>query len=108
LDVRRRQLLKFGSVAVASAAIGARSGSSIAQAAQPRLDEKDPQAQALGYKHDAGKVDKTKFAKYKAGETCANCTLFQGKPREAWGPCQIFPGKLVNAKGWCSAYVKKA
>ena len=108
LDVQRRQLLKFGSIALASAAIGTRPGTSMGQGAQPRVDEKDPQAQALGYKHDAGKVDKAKFAKYKAGETCADCTLFQSKPRDAWGPCQIFPGKQVNAKGWCSAYVKKA
>jgi hypothetical protein len=34
--------------------------------------------------------------------------LYQGKPSDATGGCPIFSGKLVNAKGWCSAYVKKA
>ncbi|MGH7262243.1 MAG: high-potential iron-sulfur protein, partial [Nitrospiraceae bacterium] len=42
------------------------------------------------------------------GQDCASCQLFQGKPGDAWGPCPIFPGKNVNAKGWCSAYIKKA
>ena len=101
-------MLKVGAITVAGAAMAAYARSAAAQAAQ-RLDEKDPQAQALGYKHDAGKVDKEKFKNYQAGQTCANCQLYQGKPKEEWGGCQIFPGKQVNAKGWCSAYqVKKA
>jgi hypothetical protein len=24
-----------------------------------------------------------------------------------WRGCTAFPGKLVNAKGWCSAWVEK-
>jgi hypothetical protein len=67
-----------------------------------------PQAVALGYKHDASKVDKKKFANFKDGETCANCLHFTGKAGDPWGPCALFPGKQVNAKGWCSAWVKKA
>ena len=106
-SMQRRDLLKVGSLAVASIAIGARLGTS-ARAAAPHVDEKDATAQSLGYKHDATKVDKAKFAKYKAGEACANCQLYQGKSGGTWGPCPIFAGKEVNAKGWCSAYVKKA
>lgn len=108
LNVQRRNVLKIGSVALVSAAFGTRPGKSIAQGAQPHVSEKDPQAQGLGYKEDASKVDKKKFATYKAGETCANCNFFQRKPGDAWGSCTIFAGKQVNAKGWCSAYVKKA
>ena len=108
ISIGRRDFLKIGSFAVASLALAPRAGESLAQAAQPRVDEKDPQAVSLGYRHDATKVDKKKFAKYQAGETCAKCQLYQGKPGDAWGPCQIFAGKQVNAKGWCSAYVKKA
>ncbi|MFP3646007.1 high-potential iron-sulfur protein [Paraburkholderia sp. SIMBA_054] len=74
----------------------------------PVLPESDPTALGLGYKTDAARVDKAKFPKYQAGQTCANCQLFQGKPGDAMGPCTIYGGKLVNAKGWCSAYVKKA
>ncbi|OGA08956.1 MAG: hypothetical protein A3D95_09660 [Betaproteobacteria bacterium RIFCSPHIGHO2_12_FULL_69_13] len=107
IDLRRRALLKSGSIAAVSLAFVSRIGDGLAQGAQPRLDEKDQQAQALGYKHDASKVDKAKFKNYQAGQTCANCNLYQGKTGD-WGPCQIFPGKQVNAKGWCSAYQKKA
>jgi hypothetical protein len=108
IKLKRREFLRFGSLAVASLALAPHAGESLAQGSQPKLDEKDPQAQSLGYRHDATKVDKKKFAKYQAGETCSSCQLYQGKPGEPWGGCQIFSGKQVNAKGWCSAYVKKA
>jgi hypothetical protein len=106
IDTGRRSFLKASSLALVSAAIAGSVGKAAAQGA--KVDEKDAQAQSLGYKHDATKVDKAKFAKYQAGQTCANCTLYQGKPTDAWGGCAIFPGKQVAAKGWCSAYVKKA
>ena len=106
INIGRRDLLKAGSLAVVSAAIAGSVGNATAQGA--RVDEKDAQASSLGYKHDATKVDKVKFAKYQAGQTCAKCTLFQGKPADAWGGCAIFPGKQVAGKGWCSAYAKKA
>ena len=106
INIGRRDFLKAGSLAVVSAAIAGTAGNSIAQGA--RVDEKDAQAQSLGYKHDATKVDKAKFPKIQAGQTCANCTLYQGKQADAWGGCPIFPGKQVAGKGWCSAYVKKA
>lgn len=106
-DAARRGFLKLAPLAVASAALAARTGASWAQD-MPHVDEKDVQAQALGYHHDATKTDKKKFAKYQPGEICSTCQFYQGKPKEVWGPCLIFPGKQVNAKGWCSAYVKKA
>ncbi|AJY42695.1 MULTISPECIES: high-potential iron-sulfur protein [Burkholderia] len=73
----------------------------------PMLSETDPTAVALGYKADATKVDKAKFQKYVAGETCSGCMLYQGKKGSASGPCGAFPGKQVVAKGWCSAFTKK-
>jgi hypothetical protein len=106
INIGRRDLLKAGSLAVVSAAIAGVAGKAAAQAA--RVDEKDAQAQSLGYRHDATKVDKAKFEKYLAGQACANCTFYQGKPTDAWGSCAIFANKQVAAKGWCSAYVKKA
>ena len=54
------------------------------------------------------KVDKTKQAKFAAGQNCHSCQLFQGKPTDAWGGCPLFAGKQVNGNGWCSAWVKKA
>ena len=73
----------------------------------PKVDEKDPQAVALGYVADAAKVDKAKFTKYAAGQACGSCQLYQGKAGDAAGPCAIFAGKQVAAKGWCSAFVAR-
>jgi len=78
------------------------------QAAAPMLQESDPQAVALGYKHDTTKVDSKKYPKHAVSQTCANCQLFQAKAKDAAGPCPLFPGKQVAAAGWCSAWVKKA
>ena len=107
IRIQRRNFLKIGSLALASIAVTAGLGKSV-RAATPHVDEQDTTAKNLGYKHDATKVDKAKFAKYKSGEACANCQLYQGKAGDPWGPCPIFSGKEVNAKGWCSAYVKKS
>ena len=79
-----------------------------AQGAGPLVQESDPQAVALGYKSDATKADKTKFPKYAAGQDCANCALYQGKPTDAAGGCPLFAGKQVASKAWCSAWAKKA
>ena len=72
----------------------------------PMADEKDAQAQALGYVSDASRADKVKYTKFVPGSQCSNCGLFQGKPGDAAGGCPLFPGKQVAAKGWCSAWVK--
>jgi L-asparaginase II len=99
---RRRFLITLPATALSFAATRA-------QAAEPaRVDESDPQATALGYRHDATKVDAKRYPTYVAGHNCANCQLFQGKPGEAWGGCGALGGRLVNAKGWCIAWAKKA
>lgn len=76
--------------------------------AQAKLNEKDPQAVALGYVADATKTDTKKFPKYAAGQVCTNCALYQGKATDAAGGCPLFAGKQVAGKGWCSAWAKKA
>lgn len=73
-----------------------------------KVAENDPTAQALGYKTDASKVDKAKYAKYAAGQDCGNCSFYQGKPSDPYAGCPMFAGKQVAATGWCSAYNKKA
>jgi hypothetical protein len=72
------------------------------------VSDADATAQALGYKSDATKVDKAKYAKFAAGQICGNCTFYQGKTGDAFAPCPMFGGKQVAGKGWCSAYGKKA
>jgi hypothetical protein len=73
-----------------------------------RADENAPASAALGYKHDAGKVDGKKYPAYAAGKNCANCMLYQGKTTDPWANCAALGGKQVNAKGWCIAWAKKA
>jgi hypothetical protein len=76
--------------------------------AQTMVDEKNAQAGALGYAADASRVDPKKYAKYAAGQNCANCALYQGKAADKAGGCPLFAGKQVTAAGWCSAWAKKA
>jgi hypothetical protein len=73
----------------------------------PHLDEKDPLAVAMGYVHDATKVDKAKNPQYKAGSACHNCVQLTGKEGDEWRPCNIFPGKLVHKDGWCKVWSLK-
>jgi hypothetical protein len=76
--------------------------------AQALVDENDPQAAALGYVADAKRVDAKKYPKFAAGQNCANCALYQGKPSDKAAGCPLFAGKQVAAAGWCSAWAKKA
>lgn len=101
-STERRALLKLGGIAVV-AAVAPRLAS-----AQARVEENDPQAQALGYRADTTKVDKAKFPKHTPDQKCSGCQLYSGKPGEAAGPCSLFTGKLVAANGWCSVWTKKA
>ena len=73
----------------------------------PLVDEKDPQAAALGYVTVAAKADKAKYPKFADGQACGNCALYQGGSAEQGG-CPLFPGKQVLSKAWCSAWAKKA
>ncbi len=79
----------------------------VAQAQPARIDEKDPQAVALGYVHDTTKADKKKYPKHSNDQKCTNCALWQAKPTDAWGGCPLFGAKQVAGPGWCSAWAKK-
>jgi hypothetical protein len=72
----------------------------IATDAMAKVDEAGGQAVGLGYRHDATTVEN---ARYKAGQQCSNCVLYQGGDSE-WGGCPLFAGQQVKATGWCSAY----
>jgi hypothetical protein len=99
---RRRTLLKLGSMAIAVTALPQTAS------AQVRLEENDPQAVALGYRHDTTKVDKAKWPKHSADQKCSNCQLYTGKPTDATAPCSLFGNKLVAGNGWCSVWTKRA
>lgn len=77
-----------------------------ASAAAPlqKLDESDQAARQYSYRHDATKVEANRYPTYKIGQTCANCSLFEGQAKDAWGGCLIFGTKQVAATGWCDKY----
>jgi High potential iron-sulfur protein len=99
----RRRFIKIAATGFAVAPFVDALLSGSAEAAE-KLSESDPTAKALHYTTDATKAadrqDKTAL--------CSNCMHYSGKPGTAEGPCAIFGGKLVSAKGWCTAWVKKA
>lgn len=101
---RRTFLLLLPFAGSASMALG----EAAAQTAAKPVDEKEPQAQALGYVTDAKRVDKARFPKYAPPQRCAVCQLYQGQPSAALAPCTLFAGRPVAGPGWCSAYVPKA
>lgn len=75
----------------------------------PKLSEDDPVAKALGYKHDASKVDAAAYPNRAPNANCSNCVLYvDSAAEEGWGGCSIFAGKAVNANGWCASYQPKA
>ncbi len=92
--VNRRDFLKLASSSVIGLTLG---GTALRAHAQEQLQADDPTAKALNYTPSSTT----------AGANCANCMYIQGDDGKQHRPCAIFPGKLVNAEGWCSAWVKK-
>ena len=54
-------------------------GATSASQAQAKIEESDPQASALGYKHDTKKVDKAKFPKHDDSQTCSQLPAVPGQ-----------------------------
>ena len=97
-SLSRRQLLRRLALGVTLAPI-AFSSLRQACAGQPLLAVTAPEAKAVNYVEDA------KSAKgAAAGQTCANCALYQGANGSVQGACQLFNGKDVKAAGWCSSW----
>lgn len=103
----RRKLLKGALAGLVALPAAGLIREAVAADALPHLDEKDSLASAMGYVHDASKVDANKVPQYKPGTKCSNCIQMQGKEGDAWRPCNLFPGKLVAADGWCKVWVLK-
>jgi hypothetical protein len=63
------------------------------------LSESDPGAKAVSYVEDASRAKDAA-----PGNTCANCSYYNGAAGAAQGVCALFPGQLVKAAGWCSSW----
>ena len=99
----RRDFVKGALGAIAAVPVAALAPGRRAYAEElPKLEESDPQAAALSYKHNAADAPNAG-----EGQNCASCQLYAGGDA-AWGPCSIFPGKAVSAKGWCATWVQRA
>lgn len=97
---RRRFLVTAALVAAAAPLAPLLVGRAEAQALKP-LPADNATAKALAYTDDASTV---KHPSFKPGSSCANCQFFTA----GTGACSLFPGFAVAAKGWCSAWAKKA
>jgi len=107
--LQRRTVLKGALLGIVAVPVASLCSSVKSEAADlATLDEKDPQAKALGYVSDASRVDAKSNPTFKAGQTCANCLQLTGNAGDAQRPCNLFPGKRVSAGGWCKAWVKKS
>ena len=73
-------------------------------AAGPLMSETEPQAVAVGYVNDARRADRLRFPKYRPGQRCGNCQLFEGGSNAAKAPCSLFGEREVQGPGWCSGH----
>ena len=105
--VDRRTLLKSALAGLVALPASGLLREASAQGTPPHLDEKDPLAVAMGYVHDASKLDATKTPQYKPGSKCLNCVQLTGKDGDEWRPCNLFPGKVVHKDGWCKVWTLK-
>ena len=104
---RREFLVRSGAVTTAFVGLSTVPVSLVLADSIPEVDAADPQAVALGYVADATQTDTAKFKRYEAGQSCANCALYQGNADSETGPCPLFVGKSVRAAGWCNAWAPK-
>lgn len=94
-----RRLFLMVSAAPACLATG------IAHAAVKKVEENEPKALAVGYRHDSKKVDPARYPKHQPSQNCANCLAFApAKPTDEWGECDLMSDRLVFKDGWCSSY----
>ena len=102
----RRRFLINTAVAVTALPLGAQLlGRSAWAQDLPMLPLDNAQAKALNY---AESTEGLAHPSFKADSNCANCQFYTGAGGSGAGPCTLFPGHSVSAKGWCSAWAKKA
>jgi hypothetical protein len=93
-NIDRRRFLQYSAGGLVGVTLG---GLSLKANADEVLSEDDVTAKALKY------VKKSTVE----GAHCANCMQAKGAATDGVLGCNIFPGKLVNANGWCVAWMKK-
>lgn len=69
------------------------------------VDELGPFAAAMGYRADAGRVDKNRFKDVPSHQRCLSCANFRSKGKDSSGLCVMFQ-QQASPSGWCSAWSK--
>ena len=109
-SITRRNFMKT-SVTAAVVLPTMTAGNALADNHEKRIEETNPQAQALGYKHNAEEVDTSRFPRRASAEgkqqLCNNCQFYIGDTSAEWAPCSLFANKYVKGSGWCNAWAKK-
>src|SRR3569832_610254 len=104
---KRRIILHSISAAAAASAAGIPLTSF--SAPLQNLDPKAPQAVSLAYTENTSTEVALFFLFFVFFLVCCGCQLYlSAQAADNMAPCTSFGGKAVAAKGWCSAYVKKA
>lgn len=102
-DPVRRRFLRLTLLGAAAVPVSGLLLQSPRVRAQERVEESDSAAKSLNYRHDASEVE---HDAYQDGQKCSNCQLYSADAGdEGWGACGALGGRLVNAEGWCTAYV---
>ena len=92
----------LGSSALAMASVAAR-------AAVTKLDANDSYAKSMGFVKNVKDVDTKKWArKYKVGNKCSKCQLWDGKETDAYAACSFFGDQHTPAAGWCKNFKANA
>jgi hypothetical protein len=79
-----------------------------ARAAFKNVEESEPKATAIGYRHDSAKVDRARYPKHDLAQKCQNCLAWTpDKPADEWGECDLMSDRMVHRNGWCSSYKKR-
>ena len=104
--VARRRFLRSALAVGAAVPLAGVGLGSAARAAEdlPRAED----GHAWDYVNDAS--DAADHEAYEPGQACDNCIFWTGEVADGWGGCQHpdFEDVLVNADGWCAAYVEGA
>jgi hypothetical protein len=77
-----------------------------ARAQLKKAEENEPKAVAVGYRHDSGTVDGSRYPKHQPQQNCEGCLAFYPSDDETdeWGECDLMSDRLVHKKGWCSSF----
>lgn len=82
-----------------------------AQAAANRLNPSDSYAKSMGFVVDASVINPDadrNWKKYKTGQQCSKCQLWDGKDKDSYAACSFFGDQHTPRGGWCKNFKQVA